>query len=465
MLETINLSNQKVLVLGYALTGKSVTQFLLEQGAIVTVNDRGDLSQDPSVPLFIEQGATFVTGSHPIDLLDENFSFIVKNPGIPYTIPIIEEALRRKIQVITDVELAYWFSEAPFIAITGSNGKTTTTRLIYEILHNYQPKQTYLAGNIGIATLDVVKKATYQDDIVIEMSSFQLNGTEKFKPAIAVLTNIYDAHIDYHGTKEAYVDAKMRIIRQLTNNDWIVYNANQPILVDLIASNVAKKVPFAVDNINEAIKKHGAYLEDKALYYQAEKIIDIEDIQIPGKHNLENILAAIAVAKLKEVPNDIIIKTIKTYQGMAHRIQPIAASQERVFYNDSKATNITATITALNSFTNPIVYIGGGLDRGNTFDDLIPFAKLVKAAFLYGETKFKMRDSFEKAGIATIELFDDLKAATKAAYLAAQAGDKVLFSPACASWDQFDNFEQRGDVFVETVEELLNQIPYETLGA
>lgn len=460
MLETINLSGKKILVLGYALTGKSVTNFLLEQGAIVTVNDRGDLEEDPSVPLFIEKGVRFVTGEHPIELLDENFDFIIKNPGIPYYIPFVTEAVERGIQIITDVELAYWFSAAPFIGITGSNGKTTTTKLIYDILHRFHAKHVFLAGNIGIPALDVIEKATNQDDIVIELSSFQLNGTQKFKPAIAVLTNIYDSHLDYHGTKKAYIAAKMQLIQNLTSNEYLVYNADQVFLFDLIARNKAKKIPFAVENVTAEIKENGAYLENSSLYYQGEKIIDIEDIHIPGKHNLENILAAIAVAKIKEIPNEIINETIENYQGMPHRIQPIAKSNNRVFYNDSKATNMTATTTALKSFSEPIVYIGGGLDRGNTFDDLIPYLDNVKSAYLYGETKEKMRESFAKAGVPTIELFDDLEAATTAAYHTATAGDKILFSPACASWDQFKNFEIRGDLFIQTVNQLIKQFPY-----
>lgn len=461
MLETIKLSGKKILVLGYALTGKSVTSFLLKQGAIVTVNDRGDLEKDPSVRLFIEKGVRFVTGEHPIELLDENFDFIIKNPGIPYYIPFVTEAIKRGIQIITDVELAYWFSEAPFIGITGSNGKTTTTQLIYDILHQFYAEQVFLAGNIGIPALDVIEKARAQDNIVIELSSFQLNGTQEFKPAIAVLTNIYDSHLDYHGTKEAYIAAKLQLIQNFTSNEYLVYNADQAFLFDLIATNTAKKIPFAVEHVTAEIKEKGAFLENSSLYYQGEKIIDIQDIHIPGKHNLENILAAIAVAKIKEVPNQIISETIKNFQGMPHRIQPIVMSNNRVFYNDSKATNMTATTTALKSFSEPIVYIGGGLDRGNTFDDLIPYLSNVKSAYLYGQTKEKMRESFEKAGVPTIELFDDLVAATTAAYHTATEGDKILFSPACASWDQFKNFEIRGDLFVQTVNQLMKQFPYQ----
>lgn len=461
MLKNIDLTNQKVLILGYAMTGKSVAEFLLEQGANITINDRGDLSKDPSVTLLLSQGAKIVSNGHPIELLDEGFDFIVKNPGIPYSLPIIQKALERKLLIYTDVELASWFSEAPIIGVTGSNGKTTTTSLIYQLLSNRSKGQAYLAGNIGIPSLEVAKKAQMDDDVIIELSSFQLMGIEKFKAKIAVICNIFEAHLDYHGSREEYIKAKLNLVKNLTSEDQIVYNYDQQEFQTWLANTEAERVPFAVDQVDEFVQKNGAYVIDSAIYFKGEKVAEVTDIQIPGKHNVENALAAIAVAKLKNVSNESIKQSLHQFQGVAYRIQPIGQSQGRSFFNDSKATNITATITALKSFKQSIVFVGGGLDRGNEFDELIPYLKQVRAAYLYGETKHKMKNAFELAGVSQVELFDTLDEATTVAYRAAESDETVLLSPSCASWDQFKTFEERGKVFTDLIQRLIIEEPYQ----
>lgn len=461
MLKNIEFNTHKVLIIGYAMTGKSVAEFLLEQGAHITINDRGDLSQDPSVNLLLAQGAKLVTGSHPVELLEDNFDYIVKNPGIPYTIPIIEKAMEMKLPIYTDVELASWISEAAIIGITGSNGKTTTTSLIHQFLSNRKEGQAYLAGNIGVPSLEVAQLAKAEDDMIIELSSFQLMGTEKLKPEIAVICNIYEAHLDYHGSRNAYVEAKLNLVTNLSANESIVYNYDQPELREWLEENPAVKVPFSVSEVDDFVRAKGAYLDADTLYFKGEAVALLEDIQIPGSHNVENVLAAIAVAKLKGVSNVAIKEALHRFNGVAHRIQPIGQSKERHFFNDSKATNMTATITALKSFETPIVYIGGGLDRGNEFDELIPYLSHVKAAFLYGETKHKMAKAFTAAGTPHIVINEELSEATQAAYQAAQKGDTVLLSPSCASWDQFKTFEVRGQLFVDVIRELIKTQPYQ----
>lgn len=462
MLNTINLTNKKILIIGYAMTGKTVANFLLDCGAQVTINDRGDLSKDPSVHLLLEQGAKVVDKGHPLELLDTPFDFIVKNPGIPYTVPLIEVAEQKGIPIYTDVELAYWFSEAPFIGITGSNGKTTITSLIHQILAEHGNGQALLAGNIGVPSLDVIRDAKAEDDVVIELSSFQLMGTEKFKPEIAVICNIYEAHLDYHGSRDAYIAAKLNIAANLTPDDYLVYNYDQVELSEWLSDTKAKRVPFAMERVDDFVKLNGAYLLENVIYFKDAVMANLSDIQIPGSHNVANVLAAVAVAGLKDVSAETIQKVLRLYGGMPHRIQQIAASAERLFYNDSKATNMVATEIALKSFQQPVVYIGGGLDRGNAFDELIPYLSYVKAAYLYGETKEKMATAFNQAGVAHVSLYEDLAAATTVAYHAAQAGDVVLFSPSCASWDQYKTYEVRGDHFVETVHRLIETSPYQT---
>lgn len=460
----MDLKGKNVLILGYAMTGKSVANFLLKQGAHITINDRGDLSNDPSVRLFLAQGVKVVDGGHPLSLLDEPIDFIVKNPGIPYHIPIVEKALERNIPIYTDVEIAYWFSKAPFVAITGSNGKTTTTQLLANVL-NTKNHQTYLAGNIGIPVLEVVQQATKDDLVVLEMSSFQLAGVDKFKPHVAVLTNIYSAHLDYHHTRQEYVAAKLNLIEHLTENDYLVYNYDSKELTDWVKDTVAQVIPFARLRVDEYIKQQGVYVEDETIYYKDQPILKVKDIQLPGVHNVENILAVVAAAMIYNVPPIKIQQEVQKYQGMPHRNQQIAKSQGRTFYNDSKATNITATITALQSFpTEPILYIGGGLDRGNEFDELFPYLNHVRGAFLYGETKDKMARVMKEAGIPKVKIFDTLVKATTAAYFYTRPGDVVLLSPANASWDQFKTFEERGDLYTKTVQTLIKKHPYQEIG-
>lgn len=452
--------DKKVLILGYALTGRSVAEFLLQAGAQITINDREDLSQDLSIQDIIQQGVKVIDKGHPIEILESGFDYIVKNPGIPYKIDLIQEALKRDIPIYTDVELASWICPGSLIGITGSNGKTTTSQLIYQILSQSEQGQTYLAGNIGYPILKACQAMSNQDNLVAELSSFQLQGTRDFHPDIAVIINIYSAHLDYHGSRQAYINAKLRIIANVKTQDYLVFNYDQAELYDWIKDASCQLVPFSMVKIDDFVRQHGAYFEKGLLYYKGQVICSQDDIQIPGSHNIMNILAAIAVAKIKKIDDTAIVKEIKAFQGMPHRIQPLGDFMGRRFYNDSKATNTVATITALTSFQDPLHYIGGGLDRGNDFDDLIDHLSYVKAAYLYGQTKHKMAESFQKAGVKAIYLFDNLVEASQAAYQAAGQKEVVLFSPACASWDQFKTFEERGDLFIKTIRDLQESKAY-----
>lgn len=443
---------KNILVMGYAVTGKSVVDYLVTKKANVRLNDRGDLSQDPSVNLLIEQGVEVVDKGHPLSVLDD-IDLIVKNPGIPYSIEVLQTAMQRNIPIITDVEIAYQEAAAPIIGVTGSNGKTTTSSLIHHILEEKDDSTAWLAGNIGVPSLTTAQEAGADDRIIMELSSFQLMGIETFKPKIAVITNIYSAHLDYHKSREEYVKAKLKLMKNMTASDYLVYNADQEELKDWVKKCPAVKIPFSISKAPAStIKAQGAYYDQDFLYYKNERIAPLNAIQLPGEHNIANVLAAIAVAKIEKMPNNLIEKAIKSYLGMPHRIQPLGEINGISFYNDSKATNTTATITALNSFEDSLVYIGGGLDRGNDFKDLIPYLEKVKAAFLYGQSKDKMARDFEAAGVAVIKVFEDLSQAVQAAIKQAEEGDVVLFSPACASWDQYKNYELRGQEFIDLVE-------------
>lgn len=450
MKKTNEYKNRKVLVLGLAKSGVSAALLLHELGAFVTVNDKKPFSENPEAQGLLEKGIKVICGEHPADLLDEGFEFIVKNPGIPYSNPLIQDALNRNLPVLTEVELAYKISEADFIGITGTNGKTTTTTLIFEMLQAGS-KDPLIAGNIGTVASGVAKEATRENQIVIELSSFQLMGIEDFRPKIAVLTNLYDAHLDYHGTREEYVKAKMNITTNQTPEDYLITNFDQEETRELSKTVKATVIPFSTREFLE----NGASIRDGIIYFRGEEIIEYQKVVLPGSHNLENILAAISAAKLVGVSNEAIENVLTTFRGVKHRMQFIDEVNGRKIYNDSKATNILSTKAAIQSFTQPVVLLAGGLDRGNGFDELIPSLKNVKALVLFGETKEKLEKTGQKAGIETIRLVDNVEEAVPVAYSLSEEGDVILLSPACASWDQYKSFEVRGDIFINAVHKLV----------
>lgn len=444
--------NKKVLVLGLAKSGVSAAKLLHELGALVTVNDGKPFDENPEAQELLSLGIKVITGSHPIELLDEEFSLMVKNPGIPYSHPLVAKAQEMGIPVITEVELAYEVAECPIIGITGTNGKTTTTTMTGLLLNAGADQGiARLAGNIGYPASGVAQEAKSEDKIVMELSSFQLMGITDFRPHIAVITNIYEAHIDYHGTRKEYVKAKWNLQKNMTEKDYLILNWNQSELQELAQRTKARVLPFSTKEVFE----DGVYADDYSIYYKKEKIMEISELGVPGKHNVENALAAISVAKLYGISNEAIRETLHFFHGVPHRTQYVGEIQGRKFYNDSKATNILATKMALSGFeTSKVVLLAGGLDRGNTFDELIPSLKGIKAMVVFGQTKEKLMDAGKKAGIETIVTADSVEQAVPLALENSTDGDVVLLSPANASWDQYPNFETRGNRFMEAVNRL-----------
>ncbi|HAQ1695604.1 TPA: UDP-N-acetylmuramoyl-L-alanine--D-glutamate ligase [Enterococcus faecium] len=444
--------NKKVLVLGLAKSGVSAAKLLHELGALVTVNDGKPFDENPEAQELLSLGIKVITGSHPIELLDEEFSLMVKNPGIPYSHPLVAKAQEMGIPVITEVELAYEVAECPIIGITGTNGKTTTTTMTGLLLNAGADQGiARLAGNIGYPARGVAQEAKSEDKIVMELSSFQLMGITDFRPHIAVITNIYEAHIDYHGTRKEYVKAKWNLQKNMTEKDYLILNWNQSELQELAQRTKARVLPFSTKEVLE----DGVYADDYSIYYKKEKIMEISELGVPGKHNVENALAAISVAKLYGISNEAIRETLHFFHGVPHRTQYVGEIQGRKFYNDSKATNILATKMALSGFeTSKVVLLAGGLDRGNTFDELIPSLKGIKAMVVFGQTKEKLMDAGKKAGIETIVTADSVEQAVPLALENSTDGDVVLLSPANASWDQYPNFETRGNRFMEAVNRL-----------
>lgn len=448
-------ANEKILVLGLAKSGVAAAKLLHQLGAFVTVNDAKKIDENPEAQELLALGMTVITGSHPIDLLDEGFSLIVKNPGIPYTNPILEKAIEKKIPIMTEVEIAYAVSEAGFIGITGTNGKTTTTTMVYQLL-NSERKQgvAKLAGNIGYPTSDVVVKSKKEDVLVTELSSFQLMGIEKFKPSIAIVTNLFEAHIDYHGNRENYVQAKWEIQKNMTSADYLILNGNQKELRNLAEKTKATVMYFSTSTIEE----EGAYVLDDSLFYKDEKIMLASEVGVPGNHNIENALAAIIVAKLSGVSNEKIKQTLMNFSGVPHRTEFIGEYEGVKVYNDSKATNILATEKALSGFDNEkLVLIAGGLDRGNGFEDLEESLKGLKMLVATGETADKLIAVGEKVGITNCLKVSSMAEAVKQAWDSSEKGDVILLSPACASWDQYQNFEIRGEAFVKEIKQIVSR--------
>lgn len=444
--------DKKVLVLGLARSGESAARLLDKLGAIVTVNDGKPFEENPTAQSLLEDGIRVICGSHPLELLDEDFALLVKNPGIRYDNPMVEKAQQKGMPVWTEVELAYLISDAPIIGITGSNGKTTTTTMIADVL-NAGGKSAKLCGNIGYPASSVAQEASSTDLLVMELSSFQLMGIKDFRPHIAVLTNLMPTHIDYHGTVEDYIEAKWNIQKQMTAEDFVVLNVNQEEAKELASRTQATVVPFSTRE-----KVDGAYLDGETLYFKDQAVMQVSEIGVPGSHNVENALATIATAKLSGVANEVIKGALSSFGGVKHRLQFVGQINGISFYNDSKSTNILATQKALSGFDNSkVVLIAGGLDRGNEFDDLVADLQGLKKMVLLGQSAERLKRAAHQAGVAFVDA-SDIVDATHKAYELAEAGDVVLLSPANASWDMYANFEVRGDLFLETFEQIKEKV-------
>lgn len=445
-------AGKKILVLGLAKSGTNAAKLLKRLGASVTVSDVQPLEKNQDAQELQAAGFKVILGEQTPALLDAGYDLMVKNPGIPYDVPVVKRALELKLPIISEMELTGEVAEAELVAVTGSNGKTTTTTMIQKMLdHDRQAGHAVYAGNIGVPASKVAQEVTADDTLVLEVSSFMLVGTTAFHPHIAVLTNIFSNHLDYHKTRANYVAAKMKITANQTADDYFVVNFDNPEWRELSKQSAAKVVPFSrLDNSQE-----GAYEADGDLYFRGEKIMAASDIKVPGDHNVENALAAIAVAKIKGVSTAAIVSVLKSFGGVRHRTQYVLEAEGRQYYNDSKATDMEATEMALKGFKAPVVLLAGGLDRGYTFEKLIPsFKAHVKAIVLFGQTAKLLEDTAKQAGIPTIKLVENAEAGVPVAYQLSDPGDIILLSPANASWDQYPNFEVRGDRFIKAVEKL-----------
>lgn len=442
--------NKKIFILGMARSGYEVAKLLANDNEILLTDAK---EQDlENVKELTCLGCNIIITENPIDLLDETFDYLIKNPGIKFDHPCVIKAESLNIKVINEVEVAYHFmpDNIKIIGITGSNGKTTTTTLTYEFLKE-AGYNVHVGGNIGIPLSKLVKNVKENDILVLEISGHQLHDMPHFKTDISVMTNLTEVHTDHFGTYENYKKNKFKIFNHHNDNNIAILNKENTDVIEGAKNIKSKKMYFS--SKGEA----DIYLKNDFIYYEDEKIININDIRIKGMHNIENIMCAIAATKQLGIDNSSIVEVLKKFAGVEHRIEFVCRFNDREFYNDSKSTNVKSTQVALSAFKSPVILLLGGLDRNLPFDDLKNYLSYVTHIVCYGETKDKIAVFAQTLNIDCVKV-DYLEQAVKIAYNLSENGDTILLSPACASWDQFKDFEERGKYFKQTVEKLKEEI-------
>lgn len=439
--------NKKIFILGMAKSGFEAAKLLATRNNKVLITDQKEQNEE-HVSELKRLGVEYIVTDHPEEILDKSYDVLIKNPGIRKDHICVEKARKLKIPVINEVEMAAKLlpKNVEMIAITGSNGKTTTATITYEILAA-MGCPVYLVGNIGTPLSSIVNQVKEKDMIVIEVSDHQLCDMYEFHPNIAVLTNLSEVHIDFHGDYQTYKNVKKKLFQNMTSHDIAILNHDNYDVMELTSDLKCKKLYFS------GTQQKDCYVMNGYIWYQDEKVIALDDIRIQGMHNYENIMCAILVAAQYGLDLEVVKEVLGNFGGVEHRIEYVRKLHGRTFYNDSKATNNKSTEIALDAFTSPTIILLGGLDRGQSFDELEPHMEHVKHVICYGETKDKIKAFCDRIKKDCIVL-DDLEESVKAAYNLSDEGDVILLSPACASWDQFETFEERGELFKKIVEEL-----------
>ena len=451
----MQLRDQKVIVLGAARSGVASAKVLKNIGADVIVTDSASsetIAKDIAELEAIQ--VPVVAGGHPFELLDRGCDLIVKNPGIPPRIPFLEEARRRNIPIISEVELAYMVNNGHIMAITASNGKTTTTTLLGEILKLDRP-DVRVAGNIGIPLTLEAAGCSEDTWLVAEMSSFQLNDIRDFRPEVAAVLNIMPAHIDWHGDFEAYLDAKTNVLRNQESTDTAVLNADNAYTAAMAEKTKAHVLLFS----RKRPVEEGAFVSDGHIIvrYKGQQydVIAVEDLGMGYAHNVENVMAATLMALAVGASLESIRQALRTFPGLPHRFQVVSRKNDRIFINDSKATNPGASEIAITLPDSPIVLIAGGLDRNI---DLTSFAEhIVKhchGVVLIGQTTARLETAFNQIGFTNYQCALSMEEAVPHAYALSNPGDTVLLSTGCASWDMYDDYTTRGFDFMAQIEKI-----------
>ena len=438
--------NKKIFILGMARSGYEAAKLLSDYNNKIIVTDGKE--QDSSLVSELESlGVKVIITGDQLSLLDDSFDYVIKNPGIKYDNPVVVKAKELGIKVINEVEMAYSFLDKSvnIIGVTGSNGKTTTTTLISEFMKN-SFDNVYLGGNIGIPLSNFVRDIKPNSYLVLEISDHQLCDMYNFKTNVSVLTNITPTHLDFHKSYEVYQMTKKKIFNNHTSDDLAVINKDDEVSMKITDDIKSTKVYYGHDKTNLA------YYDEEGIYYDGKLVIKLDDIILKGKHNYQNIMGDIIAVKKYGVTDEVIQKVLKEFKGVEHRLEYVDTIDGVTYYNDSKATNCVSTITALNSFDKPTILLLGGYDRGHSFHDLDDSMKNVKCVVCFGETNNRIEEFCNDLNIKCYKN-DTLKEAMNVVKDICTPGDVVLLSPACASWDQYDRFEDRGNEFKKLVRE------------
>jgi UDP-N-acetylmuramoylalanine--D-glutamate ligase len=450
----LEFKGKKIGIMGCGRSGRALARILTREGAQVLISDaKKEMELAPAIDELKPLGVQFETGGHS-DALFRGRDLVITSPGVSVHHPILREARANHVPVLGEIEIAYRLCQAPIIAVTGTNGKSTTVSLIHQALSRHGNK-SLLAGNIGTPLVAEVYENPDVEWIVVEVSSFQLETIERFHPRIAVILNITVDHMDRHNSMEEYAATKARLFSNQGRDDFAVLNIDDCSVEAMASQIIARKFYFS----RRGDVPRGAYIDDGSIIWKSgeEKIpvLSLSEIKLPGGHNVENILALVTVAKILGLPDDDIKETLDLYIPLHHRIEYVATIRGVDFYDDSKGTNPGSVIAALESFKKPIVLIAGGKDKDMDFSDLAAcMVRKVKKLVVIGETALKIAAAARSGGLQEIYHAPDFPDALMNAFQSAVPGDVVMLSPACASFDMFTSAENRGDIFKQIVHEM-----------
>lgn len=447
----MDFTGKRVLVVGLARSGMAAIRVLKKLGAEVTLSE-SKKKEDIKEIDFLSKNNVEIVGQD-MAVFERDFDLVVKNPGVPYRSPMMEKLYERNIPVITEIELAYQVAKPQhYIAVTGTNGKTTTSTLTYEILRRAFPGKAHLCGNIGIPLCEIVMENGLMEEgghyIALEISNFQLVNIDKFRPEVATIINLTPDHIDFMGSLDNYYKSKTEVYRNMAGNDVFLLNADDPVVKEYTDRYPVKcvKESFSTDSDNADCIAKDSYIEIKG-----EKIIPLEAIKIVGKHNLQNVMIAVSAAKAIGISNDVILDAVSSFRGVEHRIEFVREIGGVKYYNDSKGTNTDATITALKAFDRGVILLVGGFEKGLPMDEMKKHLGCVKKVVGFGACGARLvHDLVGEDGIIVTTLDEAVAEANKIA----ESGDTVLLSPTTSSFDQYTCFEERGDHFKKIVNAL-----------
>ena len=444
-------NGKKVLVVGLARSGMAAIKVLHELGADIVLSERKPAAELKELSTLKELGVTIV--GQDMEVFDQKYDLCVKNPGVPYRSPFMEALALHGVPVITEIELAFQVAKPQhYIAITGTNGKTTTTTLVYEILNRAFPGKAHLCGNIGIPLCEIVMEEGLMEEsdhyIALEISNYQLVNIDRFRPDVATIINLTPDHVDFMGSLEAYYKSKTEVYRNMTPEDTFLLNADDPVLAEYVEKY---PVPATVRSFSLDRTDTDNCVRDGQLYVGDEPVLPLTSIRLPGKHNLQNVMIAVSAAKVLGISNETIQEVVEGFTGVEHRIEFVREKDGVRYYNDSKGTNTDATVTALKAFDKGVILLIGGFEKGLPMDDVKAHLGCVKKVIGYGACGPRLvADTVGADGIVVTTLDEAVAEAVKIA----GPGDTVLLSPTTSSFDQYTCFEERGDHFKKLVNEL-----------